>query len=191
MFNETEYRKKKDAKWRTSEYVVAYAEWGDRGRMRGSNCSPDAVLHRPSCGTLNEERRLNAVNPAAVYATTLEEFTRDANHSGSSGVCRVCQLCCRDVKVTGCRMKQPKPTKAPSGEFEDGQRKPTRWDLRREAATQARTEALKNALRDCLAAIGSNDSQREFALQQARARAVAALGTDALPGATAPHPDRQ
>jgi len=96
-----------DKRWRSAEFVTAYANWGDRGRMRGSNASPDGVLHRPTCGLLSDDRRALASAPAQVYETKLDAFRASANATGHAGMVRVCQKCCADIEVTGRRVIPP------------------------------------------------------------------------------------
>jgi hypothetical protein len=87
-----------DARWRGSEFVNASANWGDRGRMRGSTKSPDAVLHRSNCRMLNRELRAHSEAPAHVHATTVPEFLAPPRYGTQYQEHKICGICCRDIK---------------------------------------------------------------------------------------------
>ena len=86
------------AKLHASEFVMSFADWGDRGRMRGSSCAPDCVLHRSKCPALwiNREDGALLSNPASIYATTESEW-KASRGRGSANKYRICKRCCKDL----------------------------------------------------------------------------------------------
>lgn len=97
----------RDQEWRRAEFVISYPDWGDRGRMLGSTAMPAGTLHRPRCGHLTVERRLDHRQPAKIYTETKENFFnilrlgRSKSASGYGVVnyrdYKICRLCCADV----------------------------------------------------------------------------------------------
>jgi len=96
-----------DVEWRKSEFVTSYPG-GTRSYATGT-------LHRSSCRVLSVDARVGCYQPSHVYEITVEKFKERADHYGSGGKCKVCQICCADIKVVGHRMIQP-PVKVPRAE---------------------------------------------------------------------------
>lgn len=83
--------------WRAAEFVIAYTNWGDRGRMRGSSASAPGTLHRSTCRFLAVDTRVHVNSPAHVYAHSVDDYVANVAKAGGYTEYKVCQVCCADV----------------------------------------------------------------------------------------------